>query len=179
MFSLPEFKNSRLLVLPLLLEIQIRNGSKSNRFCRKMEQMQSQVMEHFVTKIISSFSANVLASVLVEATAHRNLFAFSDFFSLSSLQQVLHSSLFSPHCLLLKVIVVDLWRELEKQEWLHNSLVFFYWFKAIAFTVIMLHFMASNLKLIIIIIIIRIIILVVIIINAVFSLGDFHCHFLR
>ncbi|XP_014497399.2 COP9 signalosome complex subunit 7 isoform X2 [Vigna radiata var. radiata] len=88
LFSLPEFKNSRLLVLPLLLEIQIRNGSKSNRFCRKMEQMQSQVMEHFVTKIISSFSANVLASVLVEATAHRNLFAFSDFFSLSSLQQL-------------------------------------------------------------------------------------------
>lgn len=37
----------------------------------------------------------------------------------------------------------------------------------------------KTLKLIIIIIIIRIIILVVIIINAVFSLGDFHCHFLR
>ncbi|KOM36921.1 hypothetical protein LR48_Vigan03g030200 [Vigna angularis] len=53
-----------------------------------MEQMQSQAMEHFVIKTISSFSANVLASVLVEATSHRNLFIFSDFFSLSSLQQL-------------------------------------------------------------------------------------------
>jgi len=118
LFSFPELRASKLLVLPLLCEIQIRNGSKSDWFCWKMEQLQSQVIEHFVWKTVISSNANALASVLVEATSHRNLFTFSEILYLPHLQQVLHSSRFSPHCLLLKVIVVDMWRELEKQDWL-------------------------------------------------------------
>ncbi|XP_027926964.1 COP9 signalosome complex subunit 7-like isoform X2 [Vigna unguiculata] len=53
-----------------------------------MEQLQSQVIEHFVWKTVISSNANALASVLVEATSHRNLFTFSEILYLPHLQQL-------------------------------------------------------------------------------------------
>jgi len=62
-----------------------------------MEQEQSEIIEYFVKKTFASSNANALPSILVEATSHRNLFTFSEILSLPYLQQVLLSSLFSPH----------------------------------------------------------------------------------
>lgn len=53
-----------------------------------MEQNQSEVMEHFVKQASASTDATALTSIIVEATSHPSLFAFSEILSLPNLLQL-------------------------------------------------------------------------------------------
>ncbi|XP_027349813.1 COP9 signalosome complex subunit 7 isoform X5 [Abrus precatorius] len=53
-----------------------------------IEQKQSELIEHFVKQASSAPNASALASVLVEATSHPSLFAFSEILALPNLHQL-------------------------------------------------------------------------------------------
>ena len=51
-----------------------------------IEQKQSELIDHFVKRASAASDAAALASVLVEATSHPSLFAFSEILALPNLQ---------------------------------------------------------------------------------------------
>lgn len=53
-----------------------------------IEQKQSELIENFVKRASTASDAAALASVLVEATSHPSLFAFSEILALPNLLQV-------------------------------------------------------------------------------------------
>ena len=61
---------------------------RSSLWKMDIEQKQSELIDHFVKRASAASDAAALASVLVEATSHPSLFAFSEILALPNLLQV-------------------------------------------------------------------------------------------
>jgi COP9 signalosome complex subunit 7 len=60
----------------------------------EIEEGQAQVIQKFVNKASTLETTSSLANLIVEATSHPSLFAFSEILSLPNILQVFFSSLF-------------------------------------------------------------------------------------